>query len=48
MDQIPLEFKINLLLDDYLDLIDHLRKHKTLSYLANEADKQLDEHINSF
>lgn len=48
MDQLPLEFKTSLLLEDYLDLIDYLRKHKTLSYLANEADEQLDKHINSF
>jgi hypothetical protein len=48
MDQIPLEFTIHLLLDDYLDLIDYLKKHKTLKYYGEEADKQLDKHIDNF
>ena len=48
MEKIPLEFKTKLILEDYLDLIDYLRKHKTLSYLSNEADEQLDKHIDQY
>ena len=48
MDQIPLEFKVYLLLEDYLDLIDYLKKHETLQYYGEQADKQLDKHIDDF
>lgn len=48
MDQIPIEFKIHLLAEDYLDLIDYLRKNKKLAYIGDEADKQLDKFCEDF
>jgi len=48
MDQIPLEFTVHLLLDDYLELIEYLKKHKTLKYYGEQADEQLNEHIDDF
>ena len=47
MDQIPLEFTAHLVLEDYLELIDYLRKHKTLECYADEASDQLNKHIDT-
>ena len=48
MDQYPFKLEMYLILDDYCELIEYLKKNKKFEYYGRHAEKLLNKQIEDF
>ena len=48
MDQYPFKLEMYLLLDDYYDLIEYLKKSEQFKYYGQHAEKLLNKQVEDF